>query len=261
MADTQSIPDYLKNKINLASTRLGARIVYATNDFFAVKERLIQPSEPIFIPDKYDDNGKWMDGWETQRRRNGGHDWCLIELGVKGVIDGVDIDTSHFTGNFPPAASIEAVLSESEPDEDTVWTEIVPATSLQGNSHHFIAVENGDSYNYLRLHMYPDGGIARLRVYGQPVCEWNRKDKEVVYELSAMKNGGRVIAYNDAHYGDPWQVLTEGRGRDMGDGWETRRRREPGNDWMIIALGKAGIIERVEVDTAHYKGIIQTNAL
>jgi len=254
MTDHPAVPDYIKHKIDLAIPRLGSSVVYATNDFFAAKERLIQSAKPVFIPGKYDDNGKWMDGWETQRRRNGGHDWCIIKLGVKGVIDGFDIDTSHFTGNFPPAASIEAVLSDSEPNETSDWTEIVPVSSLKGNSHHFVPSLSAASYNYLKLNMYPDGGIARLRVYGQPVCEWNRKDMDQVYELSAMKNGGRVVAFNDAHFGDPWQILTDGRGRDMGDGWETRRRREPGNDWIIIALGHPGIVEKIEVDTAHFKG-------
>ncbi|MCB2174048.1 allantoicase [bacterium] len=254
MNDSNGLPEWLQNKVDLASPRLGGEVVYATNEFFAAKERIIQQTEPVFVPGKFDEHGKWMDGWETQRRRNGCHDWCLVKLGVKGIIAGVDIDTSHFTGNYPPAAAVEAVLSETEPDDTAEWSEIVPAVSLSGNSHHFVAVSRQEAFDYLRLHMFPDGGIARFRVYGQPVCEWDKKDKNAIYELSAMKNGGRIVAYNDAHFADPWQILTEGRGKDMGDGWETRRRRTPGNDWIIIALGAVGNVEKIEIDTAHFKG-------
>ncbi len=248
------LPDFAVGKVNLASPRLGSEVIFATDEFFAPKDRMLQDTPAVFIADKYDDHGKWMDGWESRRRRDGGNDHCIIRLGVKGTIDGVDIDTSHFTGNFPPAASIEACLSERDPDAQTLWRTIVPATSLGASAHHFVAVDDGGTYNYLRLTMLPDGGIARLRVYGEPVCDWAVRDQGAVHELSALANGGRIIAYNNAHYGDPWSILTTGRGINMGDGWETRRRREPGNDWIIVALGHAGIIEKIEVDTAHFKG-------
>ncbi len=193
-----------------------------------------------------------MDGWESRRRRDGGHDFCIVKLGVRGFISGVDIDTSHFTGNFPPAASIEACISDADPADATEWTEIVPPTTLGGNAHHYVAVESRNAFNYLRVHMLPDGGIARLRVYGTPDAVDVDDGKTI--ELSAVKSGGRVVAFNDSHYGDPWVILTDGRGKDMGDGWETRRRREPGNDWIIVKLGVSGIVERIEVDTAHFKG-------
>ncbi|MGI9463310.1 MAG: allantoicase [Aestuariivirgaceae bacterium] len=247
-------PAFARNAINLASPRLGSQTVLASDDFFAAKERMLQDAPPIFVPDKYDDNGKGMDGWESWRRRDGGHDWCLVRLGTAGVIAGVDIDTSHFTGNYAPAASIEACLGEDQPGDDAAWSEIVPATSLGPSAHHFIEVAATAPFNWLRLNMWPDGGIARLRVYGQPYCEWDKRDAKVSHELSALKNGGRVVAYNDAHYGDVWAILTDGRGKDMGDGWETRRRREPGHDWLIVELGHAGEIDRIEVDTAHFKG-------
>jgi len=225
--------------VQLEQPRLGTRVTFATDEFFAAKERIIDPAAPVFIDDKYDDHGKWMDGWETRRRREPGHDWCLIRLGSAGIIAGVDIDTSHFTGNFAPAASIEACLSDDPPDDDADWSELVPNTTLSSSSHHFIAVGSSQPFNWLRLNIFPDGGIARLRVYGQPYCEWDRLDQTEAHELSALKNGGRVIGYNDAHYGD---------------GWETRRRREPGHDWLVIALGHPGEIGRIEVDTAHFKG-------
>jgi len=252
MTHTTPLPDFVHDAINLASPRLGSQVTFATDDFFADKSRMLKDEPAVFIADKYDDCGKWMDGWESRRRRDGGHDFCIIKLGVYGVINGVDIDTSHFTGNYPPGASIDACASARPPTDATEWVEIVPPTTLGGDAHHFVAVQNNASFNYLRLHMLPDGGIARLRVYGMPQAE--NVDADEVIELSAVKSGGRIVAFNDSHYGDPWVILTEGRGKDMGDGWETRRRREPGNDWIIVKLGVPGIVERIEVDTAHYKG-------
>ncbi len=254
MSQDDQLPAFAQSAINLASPRLGSEAVFATDEFFAPKHRMLDDAPAVFIADKYDDHGKWMDGWETRRRRDGGHDHCVVRLGVKGVIAGVDIDTSHFTGNYPPAAAIEACLADGEPGPDAVWQEIVAATSLGPSAHHFVPVADDRPYNHLRLHIYPDGGVARLRVYGTPVCEWNRHDPSTVHELSAVTNGGRIIAYNNAHYGTPWAILMPGRGANMGDGWETRRRREPGNDWIIVALGAPGSVERIEVDTAHFKG-------
>jgi allantoicase len=248
------LPAFAVNAINLASTRLGAMAVAATDDFFADKARMLQDSPAVFITDKYDENGKWMDGWESRRRRQGGHDHCIVKLGARGIIRGVDIDTSHFTGNYPPAASIEACVATGAPDSKTVWTEILPAVSLGPSAHHFHAIASNESWTHLRLHIYPDGGVARLRVYGEPIPVWDGQAKGNEQELSLANNGGRIIAYNDAHYGSVWTMLTKGRGINMGDGWETRRRREPGNDWIIVKLGAPGLIERVEIDTCHYKG-------
>ena len=254
MSEDVALPVFAENAINLASPRLGARAIYATDEFFAPKERMLEDAPAVFLPDEYDDNGKWMDGWESRRRRNSGHDYCVVKLGVKAVIRGVDIDTSHFTGNFPPAAFIEACLSDTEPDDEAQWTEIIPATSLGADAHHYIECTDLNTYNYLRLHILPDGGVARLRVYGEPQGSWVESEPGQVHELSAVKNGGRIVGYNNAHYGEPWRILTEGRGINMGDGWETRRRRRPGNDWIIIKLGAAGYVDKIEVDTAHFKG-------
>ncbi|MBT3915027.1 MAG: allantoicase [Rhodospirillaceae bacterium] len=248
------LPDFTKGAINLASPRIGAAVIYATDDFFADKGRLIKVEEPVFIEDKYDENGKWMDGWESKRRRDPGNDYCIVRLGSKGVLTGVDIDTRHFTGNHPPRASIEGALSDSEPDDTTEWVEVLQQNDIDANSHNFFTIVSDARFNYLRLNIFPDGGVARLRVYGNPVCEWQRHDLSKPQELSSVINGGNVIGYNDAHYGDPWVILAPSRGVNMGDGWETRRRREPGNDWIVISLGAVGVVERIEVDTAHFKG-------
>lgn len=245
-----SLPIWTEGAVNLASPRMGTQTIRCSDDAFGEMARMLADNPAVFKPDVYDDFGKWMDGWESRRRRGGGHDWCVIELGARGTIRGVDIDTTHFTGNYPPAASLWAADTGQEPGEGD-WTEIVPSKDLGPSAHHFAEVTAPGPWRWLRLNIYPDGGVARLRVYGDPVATLDRKG---VIELSALKNGGRAIAYNDAHYGDVWAVLSEGRGKNMGDGWETQRRREPGNDWLIIKLGMPGIVERIEVDTAHFKG-------
>lgn len=247
--------DFTNRYVNLAAPRLGAQVVYATDDFFAAKERLIDPDEPVFIEGKYDDNGKWMDGWESRRKRTPGHDHCVIKLGHAGILHGVNIDTRHFTGNYPPAASIEACVSSDEmPGEDAKWTEIVPHTDLSGDSQHLIAINNPTPYTHLRLHIYPDGGVARLRVYGQVHKDWSETDANDVVDLLALENGGRPIFANNEHFGIVGNLMAPGKGINMGDGWETRRRREPGNDWAVVALGHAGTIEKILVDTAFFKG-------
>ena len=240
--------------VNLADPRLGAKALFANDEFFAPAERMLNPEPAVFIPGKYDDHGKWMDGWESRRKRVEGHDHCIVRLALPGVVKGVDIDTSHFTGNFPPAASIDACLVDSDPGDKTRWTEILPAAGLQGNSHHVLAVASDQAWSHVRLNIYPDGGVARLRVYGQVLRDWKKVDRSALIDLAAIENGGRAVACSDQHYGTPWNLLAPGRGVNMSDGWETRRRREPGNDWAILALGHRGTIRRIEIDTAHFKG-------
>lgn len=256
MSDTSyELPAFARHAIDLAQPRLGGQAVYATDDFFAPKERLLKPEPPVFIPDKYDDHGKWMDGWESRRKRGEGYDHCIVRLGLPGIIKGIDIDTTHFTGNFPPAASIDACVSDAEtPGDEAEWTEIVAATDLKGDSHHFVEVNQSGAWTHLRLNIYPDGGIARLRVYGIPQVDWSKAAQGETVDLAATVNGGRAIAWNDAHFGSPNNLLAPGRGVNMGDGWETRRRREPGNDWVIVALGCPGEIRNIQIDTAHFKG-------
>lgn len=247
-------PPFAEQLVNLASEGLGAQVLHATDEFFAPAQRMLTDASPVFVVGKFDDHGKWMDGWETRRKRGAGHDTAVLRLAMPGVVEGVDLDTSHFTGNFPPAASIEACRCEGDPDARTVWREIVPPQALSGNAHHFVAIADPGRWTHLRLNIFPDGGIARLRVYGRPVCEWSRKDPLVAHEVSALALGGRIVAVSDAHYGLPFRLLMPGRGSDMGDGWETRRRREPGQDWCIVQLGHRALVETIEVDTAHFKG-------
>ncbi|MGH6934012.1 MAG: allantoicase [Dongiaceae bacterium] len=240
--------------VNLADGRLGARAVFASDDFFADKSRMLNPAPAVFIPGKYDDHGKWMDGWESRRKRVAGHDHCIVRLGLPGVIKGADIDTSHFTGNFPPAASIDACLSKGDPTKATRWTGILPAMGLSGNSHHLQAINSDRTWSHVRLNIFPDGGVARLRIFGQVVRNWSVTDRKKPIDLAAVVNGGRLVGCSDQHYGSPLNILYPGIGATMGDGWETHRRREPGNEWAIFALGHRGRIRRIEVDTTHFKG-------
>ncbi|MGB2682251.1 MAG: allantoicase [Candidatus Competibacter sp.] len=254
LAPCSDPPAFVARWPNLAQPRLGAVVLSASDEFFASKERLLNPEPPLFVPGKFDEHGKWMDGWETRRRRGPGHDWCIIRLGLSGTVAGVDIDTSHFTGNYPPAASLDGYRGDRDPEADAVWTSLLPATPLQGNRHHYLAIDDSRIWSHLRLNIYPDGGIARLRVHGQPHCDWTRRDRSGLYDLLALEHGGRALAWNDQHFGAAANLLLPGRGLTMGDGWETRRRREPGHDWALLALGHPGVIRRIEVDTAHFKG-------
>ncbi len=241
--------------LNLADARLGTKALSVTDDWFADVNRLFQPTPAVWKEGVFDDNGKWMDGWESRRKRFEGYDSAVIRLGIAGSIKGVDIDTSHFTGNYPPSASLEACfIAEGDPSDATEWTEVLPAVELQGNSHHYHAIADDRPWTHLRFNIYPDGGVARLRVYGIPHRDWSAQSADEQIDLASALNGGRALACSDEHYGSMGNLLNPGRGVNMGDGWETARRRTPGNDWVIIALGHPGEIERIVVDTLHFKG-------
>lgn len=248
------VPAFARTGINLADAQLGAYAVSASDEFFGAKSRLLKPEPPVFEAGRYDAHGKWMDGWESLRRRVPGHDHCVVRLAARGVLHGLDIDTAHFTGNYPPAASVEACLSASESVDDGTWHEIVPRLALGPSAHHFVAIDHPDPVSHLRLNIYPDGGVARLRAYGTVDFDWTAVDRDELIDLGALLHGGRAVAANDTHFGVPGNLLKPGRAANMGDGWETRRRREPGFDWSIIALGHRGELRRVEIDTTHYKG-------
>ncbi|MBI1198028.1 MAG: allantoicase [Phenylobacterium sp.] len=249
------LDDLRRQYVDLAQPRLGSEVVFATDDFFADKARLIAPAEPVFIPGKYDDNGKWMDGWESRRKRVAGHDWAIVKLGVPGVIAGFEIDTRHFTGNYPPGALIEVCRSDDEvPGDDAGWVAATDRLELKGNDRIYVATDLAGPVTHVKLHIFPDGGVARLRVWGRVDPDWAKVGAEEVVDLLAMGWGGRGIIANDEHFGRVENLTAPGRGVDMGDGWETRRRREPGHDWAVLELGTFGRIEEVVVDTAHFKG-------
>lgn len=249
------------NLVDLASERLGGAVLHANDDFFAPKENLLKASAPVWREGLYTERGKWMDGWESRRRRTPGFDWCLVRLGLAGRVRGVVVDTSYFTGNFPEGCSLEAcdappnADAETLTDEATGWVGILPRSRLEGNSQNLFAVTSDARFTHLRFRIYPDGGVARLRVYGEVVPDWEavRRAGGLV-DLAAVENGGLVVATSDEFYGHRHNLIMPGRAADMSDGWETKRRRGPGHDWCVIRLGARGRVRRVEVDTAHFKG-------
>jgi allantoicase len=243
--------------IDLASIRLGASVIAANDEFFAPKDRLIAPEAPVWIEDRYTDRGKWMDGWETRRRRDSGHDWCIVRFGAPGMVRGVDVDTAHFKGNFPEACAIDLCMVDGPPaahPADDCWREAMPRRPLKGDAHNLFAIENAPRATHLRLRIFPDGGVARLRVYGDVVPDWQRLARRGEVDLAAAEHGGRVVACSDMFFGSRHNLIMPGDARTMGEGWETRRRRGDGHDWTIVRLGTPGTIVRAEVDTRHFKG-------
>jgi allantoicase len=247
--------------VDLASERLGGRVLAANDEFFAPKQNLLKDSKPVFIDHKYTNRGKWMDGWETRRRRTPGFDWCIIRLGLAGVIRGVVVDTSYFRGNFPEQCSIEACALGGNPSvkklggSATEWIEMLPKAPLKGDTQNLFPIHDGCRFTHLRFKIYPDGGVARLRVHGEVIPDSKRLlARRGEIDLAAVEHGGRAIASSDQFFSAPQNLLMPGRAKDMSDGWETRRRRGTGFDWAVLQLGIAGTIRRVEVDTAHFKG-------
>lgn len=243
---------------DLAAERLGGKALLCSDDFFAGKENLLKPGRGIFIADKYTDRGKWMDGWESRRKRTAGHDWCIIQLATSGKISGVDIDTNFFLGNHPPHASIEAcnLNSTSAIDfEKAEWKEILPKSPLQPGSQNFYEIADRNIYTHLKLHIYPDGGVARLKVYGEVFKDWTLVNENEVIDLAAAENGAKSVLCNDMFFSHMDNLIMPGRGVNMGDGWETKRNRTPNNrDWVIVRLAHKGIIQKALVDTCHFKG-------
>ena len=235
--------------VDLASERLGGTAVAANDEFFAPKENLVKTGRPVFLEHEYTDRGKWMDGWETRRRREPGHDWCVVRLGLPGIIHGVCVDTAFFKGNFPESCSIEAGESPDGP-----WMEILSKSLLRGDSENLFEIASDRRFTHVKLHIYPDGGVARLRVYGMVVPDEAKLFRQKEVDLAGLENGGLVVAASDMFFGARHNLILPGPPRGMYDGWETRRRRGPGHDWAILRLGMRGRVRRVEVDTSWFKG-------
>ena len=248
----------MENKlIDLALESNGGRTLLVSDDFFAPKENLLKPGRGVFIEDKYTNHGKWMDGWESRRKRIEGHDWCILRLGKSGMISEVDIDTNHFVGNFPSHASVDACNMPEfsrldEIIENEEWIEILSKVELQGDSQNKFKISSSSSFTHLRLHIYPDGGVARFKVYGNPEIP-DASDNELK-DFALCDNGGKMISCSDMHFSHMENLIKPTTGIDMSDGWETKRRRGPGYDWSILKLGSPCTIERVIVDTLHFKG-------
>ncbi len=251
MTDFLDLPD-------LAAEGLGGAALLANDEFFAGRENLVLAAAPV-ERDEYSATGKWMDGWETRRRREAGHDWCVVRLGMPGTIRGVVVDTRWFRGNYPAEAALDACALPGPLDlaqlAEAEWTELVPRLPLQGDFKNLFTVTHEARVTHVRLRIYPDGGVARLRVHGEVVPDWPRLLRLGEHvDLAALEHGARVISCSDMFFGSRNNLIKPGRSFNMSDGWETRRRRGPGNDWAIVKLAAPGVVRRAEIDTTHFKG-------
>ncbi len=259
MQDNTEDRRFAKRWVNLAEQRLGTKVLFANDEFFASKDNLIKPGRAIFVADKFVETGKWMDGWETRRRRQPGHDLAWLRLGLSGRIRGFDIDTHHFNGNQPSHASVDAACLSGDPDDQTNWTQILDKQALGPSSQHLFEVDDAfrddvQRYTHVRLNIFPDGGVARFRVFGDVMCDWSAIEPDRLIDLVAVQHEGKVLECSDMHFGHKDNLIAPGRGINMGDGWETKRRRGPGHDWVNLALGKRGRIDYIVVDTAYFRG-------
>ncbi|MET0740037.1 MAG: allantoicase [Candidatus Nanopelagicales bacterium] len=256
VASFESLPD-------LALRSVGGSVIAANDETFAEKENLIKAAAPTFAAYTFGHKGQVMDGWETRRRREAGHDWAIVRLGMPGVVRGVVVDTAFFTGNYPPECSLEAAFVDPlgvQPDPHALadahtveWTELLTRSSLRGNSRHAFDVAGERLVTHVRLRIFPDGGVARLRVHGEPVGDprWLAARS---FDLAGLEHGARVLGASNRFYSDPSNALVRGPARVMGEGWETARRRDDGNDWFEVVLATEGVVQQVEVDTSHFIG-------
>jgi len=262
---TPDIPPGPLRLPDVASRALRGSVLAASDEFFAEKENLITPAAPTFTPQTFGHKGQVYDGWETRRRRGpdgalpaaGQHDWAIVRLGAVAVVAAVVVDTAWFRGNFPQACSVEACYVAGYPAitalERADWTEIVPLSPLSGDTAHVFSVSCPRRLSHVRLRIYPDGGVARLRVHGQVVPD-PALLAGLTFDLAALENGGDVVACSDQFYSVPRNAISPGLSRVMGEGWETSRRRSAGNEWLLISLAERAVPALAEIDTSGYVG-------
>ena len=248
-ADFTSLPD-------LASRALGGSVVFATDDLFAEKENLIKPEPPVFAAGQFGNRGKVYDGWETRRHRAPEHDHAIVRLGIPGIVHGVMVDTSFFRGNYPPQVSVEAVAADGYPSPRELaampWQTLVERADAKGDSANGYQVRSPLRWTHVRLSIYPDGGVARLRVHGTPLPD--PRFLAGTIDLAALENGGRVVGCSDQFYASAGNLILPGPAAGMAGGWENARRRGPGNDHVTIALAGPGVVRHVEIDTSYFVG-------
>ncbi len=252
-------PDFL-DLPDLTNERVGGAAIACSDDFFAGMDALVKAKPARWDEDAYTDRGKWMDGWESRRKRVAGYDWCIVRLGVPGIVKGFVVDTAFFRGNYPESCSIEGCAVDGYPMADEIaagarWTPILAKTPLRGDAKNLFAVEVPYRFTHLRLNIFPDGGVARLRVHGEAVPDWRQLGGlEGEVDLASIEAGGVVVECSDMFFGSRHNLIFPGRGAGMHDGWETKRSRREGYDWAVVKLGARGTPSRIVVDTAHFKG-------
>jgi len=255
---------------DLASQKLGGGVVACNDEFFAAADSLVDPAPAVFTPKTFGAKGQVYDGWETRRRREPGHDWAIVRLGVPGVVSGAVIDTAWFTGNYPPYASLDGATVEGYPSPaellEADWRELLPRSPLAGDTANPFPISATEPISatqpvtatapvtHVRLNIYPDGGVARLRVHGEPVPDRRFLGLGALVDLAALEHGGRVVDCSNKFYSNPNNLLLPGFARTMGEGWETARRRDDANDWVLVRLGLPGVVTVAELDTSHFKG-------
>lgn len=260
MTDFTDLPD-------LACEAVGGAAILCNDEFFAQKENLLKAHAAEWREHDYTDRGKWMDGWETRRYRPADgvapgrdsdvHDWCVVRLGMPGRIRGVVVDTAFFRGNYPDTCAIWAATIDDPLDlralDSAPWVNILPRSSLEGNSKNHFRIASEQRFTHVRLDIYPDGGVARLRVHGEVVPRWETLRGQMI-DLAALVNGAWVETCSDMFFGSRNNLIKPGQSLSMADGWETRRKRGPGHEWAIVRLAAPGTVERLEIDTSHFKG-------
>src|SRR3954467_12703386 len=241
---------------DLAGRALGGTAVAANDEFFAAKENLVRP-EPPQARTEFGHRGKEYDGWETRRRRSPGHDWAIVRLGAPGIVAGVVVDTAHFTGNYPPRASVDGAAFEGHPSAGELltagWEPLLPLSDLAGDTPNAFAVDSDRRVTHVRLNIHPDGGVARLRVHGTGLPDPRMLDAGP-FGVAGLGKGGLGTGVSDEFYGRPQQLITRGPARSMGEGWETARRRDTGHDWVEVRLACEGVVTLAELDTSWFLG-------
>lgn len=251
----------LRELPDLALRSLGGSVVCANDESFADRENLIRPEAPTFNAATFGPKGQVYDGWETRRRRDSGrdrHDFAIIRLGVPGVVRAVVVDTAYFTGNFPPEVSVEGTWVDGHPPADELaqaeWHPLVERSPIKGDAENMFVVDSPRRFSHIRLRIYPDGGVARLRVHGEVVADPAVLAALDTFDLAALEHGGRILDCSNRFYGSPERLLAPGLARSMGEGWETARRRDDGNDWALVRLAAPGVVRVVELDTTWFVG-------
>lgn len=244
---------------DVVGEKIGGSIINFSDEWFAAAENLIKPKPPIRDATRFVYSGAWYDGWETRRHNTDDADWVTIKFGVSSAkIIATEIDTAFFNGNHAPAITVECThLKEGESLEHATWDLVIDKTECGPSQRHFFKRSSitDKPYTHARLKQYPDGGIARFRLYGEVIPNLDAIKANSIIDLASVEFGGVAVKCSDQHFGSADNLLLPGRGHDMSDGWETKRSREPGHvDWVIIKLGAKTKINEIVIDTAHFRG-------